>query len=175
MRECGRPMNPCFKSGPVPEKICTERVQPDKIPGLDSRRTGEAMSGYGKINLLGMLLLPAFATLAGIVMFGPRVDTMVSVFGMNTVPMLIGGLFSGLLLRSARKSGGVGRLIALWPTFIPAFIGISWYLGDALFPAEQDPGRVYLAGPQYLLVIAVLAGLCACTACAILRSRRAAA
>ena len=74
------------------------------------------MSGYGKINLLGMVLMPAIATLAGIVMFGPRVDTMVAVFGMNAIPMLIGGLFSGLLLRGAAKAGGVGRWIALWPS-----------------------------------------------------------
>jgi hypothetical protein len=133
------------------------------------------MSGYGKINLLGMLLMPTIATLAGIVMFGPRVDTMVAVFGMNAIPMLIGGLFSGLLLRGCRKSGGVGRSIALWPTLLPAIIGISWYLRDALFPAEQDPGRVYIAGPQYLLVIAILTGLCAWASCAIARSRRAAA
>ena len=132
------------------------------------------MSGYGKINLLGMILMPAIATLAGIVMFGPRVDTMVAVFGMNAVPMLIGGLFSGLLLRGCRKSGGVGRSIALWPTLLPAIIGIAWYLRDALFPAEQDPGRVYIAGPQYLLVIAVLTGLFAWVVCAIVRSRRAA-
>ena len=133
------------------------------------------MTGYGKMNLLGMLAMPAVATLAAVILFGPRVDTMVAVFGMNAIPMLIGGLFSGLLLRGARKSGGVGRSIALWPTLLPAIIGIVWYLRDALFPAEQDPGRVYIAGPQYLLVIVVLTGLCAWVACAIVRSRRAAA
>lgn len=133
------------------------------------------MSGYGKINLLGMVLMPAIATLAGIVMFGPRVDTMVAVFGMNAIPMLIGGLFSGLLLRGAAKAGGVGRWIALWPTLLPAVIGIAWYLRDALVPAELDPGRVYLAGPMYLLPIAILTGLCAWVASLIVRSRRTSA
>ena len=133
------------------------------------------MSGYGKINLLGMLLMPAIATLTGIVMFGPRVDTMVAVFGMNAIPMLFGGLFSGLLLRGCRKYGGVGRAIALWPTLLPAIIGIVWYLSDALFPAEQDPGRVYIAGPQYLLATAIVTGLVAWIVCAIVRSQRAAA
>ncbi len=133
------------------------------------------MSGYGKINLLGMLLMPAVATLTGVVMFGPRVDTMVAVFGMNVIPMLFGGLFCGLLLRSAKKAGGVGRSIALWPTLLPAVVGISWYLRDALFPAELDPGRVYIAGPQYLLAIAVITGLCSWGACVIARSRRTAA
>ncbi len=133
------------------------------------------MSGYGKINLLAMLLMPTVATLTGVLMFGPRIDTMVAVFGMNALPMLIGGLFSGFLLRGAGKSGGVGRSIALWPTLLTAGIGIMWYLRDVLFPAEQDPGRIFLAAPPYLLVIAILMGLCASVVCAMARSRRAAA
>ncbi len=133
------------------------------------------MSGYGKINLLSMLLLPVAATLGAVIMFGPRIDTMVAVFGMNAVPMLAGGLFSGLLLRGARKSGGVGRSITLWPTVLPAIVGIGWYLRDALVPAAQDPGLVYIAGPIYLLALAILTGLCACVACFVVRSRRATA
>ena len=106
-------------------------------------------------------------------MFGPDIDTMVAVFGMNAVPMLIGGLFAGLLLRGASKSGGVGRSLTVWPTVLPAVVGIAWYLRDALFPAELDPGRVYVSGPLYLLSIAIGAGLFAWVACVIVRSRRA--
>jgi hypothetical protein len=131
------------------------------------------MSGYGKINLLSMLLLPVAATSVAVILFGPRIDTMAVVFGMNAVPMLAGGLFSGYLLRGASKSGGVGRSITLWPTVVPAIVGIGWYLRDALFPATQDPGLVYIAGPIYLLVLAILTGLCACVACSVVRSRRA--
>lgn len=133
------------------------------------------MSGYGKINILGMVLMPAVATLAGVVMFGPRVDTMIAVFGMNAIPMLIGGIISGLLLRAAARSGGVGRSVAIWPTILPAIVGIAWYIRDALFPAANDPGRVYLAGPQYLLVIAVVTGVIAWAVSAVVRSRRSAA
>lgn len=130
------------------------------------------MSAQAKLNLLGILIMPAVAMLTGVVMFGPRPDTMAAVFGLNIVPMLIGGLISALLLRSARKAGGAGRSIALWPTFVPAAIGIVWYLSDALFPAENDPGRVYIAAPQYLLGIAILVGIVAAIGCAIARSRR---
>lgn len=130
------------------------------------------MSGYGKLNLLGMLAMPAVATLTAVVMFGPRPDTMVTVFAMNIVPMLIGGLISALLLRGAGKAGGVGRAVALWPTMVPAGIGIVWYLWDALFPAELDPGRVYIAGPQYLVMWACLTGVVAWLACMFVRSRR---
>ena len=55
------------------------------------------MSGYGKTNLIGMILMPTVATLTGVIMFGPRVDTMIAVFIMNAIPMLFGGLFTGLL------------------------------------------------------------------------------
>ena len=129
------------------------------------------MSGYGKINLLGILAMPAVATLAAVIMFGPRGDTLVSVFGMNIIPMLVGGLISALLLRRANKAGGAGRAIALWPTLVPAVVGIAWYLRDALLPAELDPGRVYIAGPQYLLGLAIIMGLISWVTCAIIRSR----
>jgi hypothetical protein len=99
---------------------------------------------------------------------------MVTIFGLNLIPMLAGGGFSGYLLRRARQSGGVGRSITLWPTIFPCIIGSAWYLRDVLFPAAQDPGRVYLAAPVYSLVIAIVTGLFACTACSLVRSRRAA-
>jgi hypothetical protein len=130
------------------------------------------MTGYGKINLLGMITMPAVATLAAFILFGPRVDTMAVVFGLNVVPMLIGGLFTGLLLRGAGKAGGAGRSIALWPTLVPAAIGIVWYLYDALLPAELDPGRVHIAGPQYLVMIAILTGIVAWIGCRLARSSR---
>lgn len=131
------------------------------------------MTGYGKINLLGMLAMPAVATLAAFIMFGPRPDTMLAVFGLNAVPMLIGGLISSLLLRSAGKAGGAGRSIALWPTLVPAAVGIVWYLWDALLPADLDPGRVHIAGPQYLLLLAIAMGIVSWVGCLMARSSRA--
>lgn len=130
------------------------------------------MTGYGKINLLGMLAMPAVATLAAVIMFGPRVDTMVAVFGLNAVPMLVGGLISALLLRGAAKAGGSGRSVALWPTLVPAGVGIVWYLWDALLPADLDPGRVHIAGPQYLLLLAIVMGIVSWGACRIARASR---
>jgi len=130
------------------------------------------MSGYGKLNLLGMLIMPLVAALVVVVLYGPRIDTMLVVFGMNAIPMLMGGLFSALLLRGATKAGGIGRGIALWPTMIPAAIGVIWYLWDALFPAELDPGRVYIAGPIYLVIWASIAGIASWVACVVARSRR---
>ena len=130
------------------------------------------MSGYAKLNLLGMLIMPVVATLAAVVVFGPRFDTMLWVFGMNAIPMLFAGLFSALLLRGANKAGGIGRGIALWPTLIPAAIGVVWYIWDASIPAELDPNRVYIAGPLYFLGWAFIAGIASWLVSIVVRSRR---
>jgi len=133
------------------------------------------MTAYGKINLAGIVLLPLTTALTAYIMFGPRVDTMVTVAGLNAVPMLIGGLISALLLRGARKAGGSGRFIAVWPTLVPAAVGIVWYLTGALAPAELDPGREYIAGPQYLLMLAIITGIVAWIGCRIVRRSSASA
>ncbi len=130
------------------------------------------MTTYGKLNLLGMLIMPVVATLTAVMMFGPLPDMMAAVFGINAIPMLIAGLISALLLRSANKFGGAGRSVAIWPTLILAAIGVVWYLWGAFLPAEADPGREYLAVPQYLLVLAFVVGLIAWIGCRIARARR---
>jgi hypothetical protein len=113
------------------------------------------MTIYGKMNLLAMVGLPAAAALAALIVFGPRADTILAVFGLNLVVTLFGGLFAALLLRGARKAGGAGAGIALWPSVIPAVFGAAWYLWRAVSPEDVAPGREYIAGPQYLLLMAV--------------------
>jgi len=107
------------------------------------------------MNLLAMVGMPAAAALAALIVFGPRADTVVTVFGLNLVVTLFGGLFAALLLRGARKAGGRGASIALWPSVVPAVFGAVWYLWRAVSPEEVAPGREYLAGPQYLLMMAI--------------------
>ncbi len=112
------------------------------------------MSKYGKINLIGMLGLPLVAVVGSIIIFGLLIETQLFVLWTNAVPMLIGGLVSGLLLRSARKSGSRGSYIALLPTLVPATFGVLWYLLGVVAPGA-DSGREYFAGPFYLLVWAI--------------------
>ena len=126
------------------------------------------MSSYGRINLIGMLALPVVAVIGSIAIFGVRVDTQLFVLGTNAVPMLIGGLVSGLLLRSVRKSGGKRQFVALLPTLVPAGFGILWYLFGAV-SLSGDAGREYFAGPFYLLAWAFAATIAACVACAVTR------
>lgn len=130
------------------------------------------MTSYGKFNLLAMLGLPAAAALAALIVFGPRPDTLLAVFGLNLVVTLFGGLFAALLLRGARKAGGVGAGIALWPSVIPAVVGAGWYLWRAVSPEEVAPGREYIAGPQYLLLMVFALWIVAWIGCRIVRLRR---
>ncbi len=132
------------------------------------------MTNFGKVNLLAMLGLPAAATLAAYIVFGPRADTLGTIFGLNLVVTLFGGSFAALLLRGARKAGGTGAGIALWPSVIPAAFGAAWYLYRALNPEEVAPGREYIAGPQYLLLMAIGLWIVAWIAGRVVRARKAA-
>ena len=129
------------------------------------------MTGYGKLNLLGMAALPVAATLAAFISWGPLVDTMVAVFLINSIPMLLGGLISGLLLRGANRARA-GQMIALWPTLIPAALGVVWYLWRAFLPEEVAPGREHLAAPQYLLLGVLVLAIVAWIGCRIARARQ---
>lgn len=129
------------------------------------------MSKYGKWNLAGMLALPLAAALAALILFGPDPAPMVTAAALNAVPMLIGGAISGLLLRGATKAGGAGRGVALWPTLIPAAIGVAWYLWRAIAPSPVAPGAEHIAGPQYLLGAVVITGIVAWILCRIARAR----
>ena len=132
------------------------------------------MTAYGKLNLLGMVMLPVAAVLAAMIVFPIRGDTLLAVAAMNALPMLIGGIISGLLLRGANRAG-TGRLIALWPTLIPAAIGVVWYLWRAVLPEAVAPGREYLAIPQYLLLGVLVLGLVAWIGCRLARAGQSAA
>ena len=133
------------------------------------------MSRYGKANLLAMIALPAVAALAALIVFGPRLDTLAAVFGINLVVTLFGGLFAALLLRGARRAGWRGAGIALWPSVIPAAFGAAWYLFRAVSPEEVAPGREYIAGPQYLLLMTIALWIIAWIAGRVVRARQAAA
>ncbi len=128
------------------------------------------MTGYGRMNLAGMLMLPVTASLAALIVFGARSDTLLTVFALNLVPMLISGLVSWLLLRGATRAGK-GQGIALWPTLIPAVLGAVWYLWRAFVPDPVAPGAEYIAGPQYLLMAVVLLSIVAWVGCRIARAR----
>lgn len=129
------------------------------------------MTAHGRINLLAMFLLPIAASIAALLVFGTRSETLVTVFALNLVPMLIATPVAGLLLRGSRRAGGRGRNIALWPSVIPAVLGAVGYLWYAVMPDGQAPGFEYIAGPQYLLILVIVLSIVAWIGVRVVRSR----
>lgn len=128
------------------------------------------MSNYGKYNLYAILGLPVIAALGSIVVFGFLPDTIVFVFGVNLLPMLIGGLVAALLLRFAARPGSKGQLIAILPSLVPAVFGIVWYAGGVITSGSFDAGREYFAVPLYLVMWVLAMSIVALIGCLIARS-----
>jgi len=105
------------------------------------------MSGIGRLNLLGIFAMPVFAALASIIVFGEEnyAQVQVFVFGTNLIPMLIGGVVSAFLIRSANKKSK-NKWVAISPTLLPAGLGILWYLIGIINTSAYDAGREFLLG-----------------------------
>lgn len=132
------------------------------------------MTRYGKLNLFGMVLMPGAAVVAALIVSLSQKDwargaTLATVFIMNAIPALWGGIAAGLLLRGTRKAGGKGAGIALWPILVPALAGAAWYLWRAVSPAEIAPQAEYMTGPQYLLLAVIVLNIVAWIGCRIAR------
>jgi hypothetical protein len=116
------------------------------------------MSSDGKKILLSIIVLPLVAVFGALIVFGGRSDTLIFVFGTNLIPMLIGGFFSGLLIRAVNRSNGAAankRWIALAPVGFPLILGVLWYLLSIVNQGSFDSGREFFAGPIYLVGLAV--------------------
>jgi hypothetical protein len=117
------------------------------------------MSKQGRLNLLGMLLLPvAVVVAAGIAtangVWNAYADTYIFLFALNSVVTVPAAIFSGLFLR--RSAGDTARWVAILPTLIPSVYGAVWYLWRAVFPAKIAPGAEYIGAVQYLMIGMIL-------------------
>ncbi|MEC9376104.1 MAG: hypothetical protein VYA80_07005 [Pseudomonadota bacterium] len=125
---------------------------------------GTVMSSDGKRILLSIIGLPLLAVFGALIIFGGKSDTLIFVFGTNLIPMLISGLFSGLLIRTFNKSGsGIEKIrrIALAPITVTVAFGVVWYLLSLVNLGGYDSGREYFAGPLYLIGLSIGAGVIA--------------
>ena len=114
------------------------------------------MTTQGKLNLLGIVLLPAAAVLGAAIatsngVFQAGTDTYIFIFALNCVVTLPAVLLSSLFLR--RSLGKKSRWIAILPTLVPVAIGSFWYVWRGISPAVVAPGAEYIGAPQYLVVI----------------------
>jgi len=114
------------------------------------------MTTQGKLNLLGIILLPGAAVLGAALatsngVFNAYTDTYIFIFALNCVVTLPAALLSGLFLR--RSLGNKSRWIAILPTLVPVAIGSYWYIWRGISPAAVGPVAAYIGAPQYLIVI----------------------
>ncbi len=123
--------------------------------GIVFIRQHHGMTTQGKLNLLGIVLLPAAAVVGAVLatsngVFEAYKDTYVFLFALNCVITVPAALMSALFLR--RSSGNISRWIAILPTVVPVAVGSVWYLWRGIVPASVAPGAEYIGAPQYLLV-----------------------
>jgi hypothetical protein len=116
------------------------------------------MTSYGRINLISMIAMPVLAMVAAAItpaLDRPYLATFVTVFVINLIVMLIGGLGTALMIRGARRRGVPASPVVLLPSLVPAIVGSAWYLFRAIEPEAVAPGAEFLAVPQYLLPVAL--------------------
>jgi len=115
------------------------------------------MTQYGKLNLLGMVIVPAAAGIAALASFGLNSTAFITIVAMNCIAVVIAVLFSGLLLRKANNGASIA--LALLPMLVPSIWIAGWYLFRVVSPAEVAPGTMYLAAPQYHVMVVLALGL----------------
>jgi len=115
------------------------------------------MTKYGKLNLLGMASVPLMAVVSSLIVFPGNMDAAMSLFGINLLPVLIGGLFSWLMLRKANND--TASVVAILPTIVPAAWIVGWYMWRLISPAIVAPGAEYIAAPQYHILAVIAVGL----------------
>jgi len=132
------------------------------------------MSSDGQKILLSIIAVPLLASVGAFLLFNSEAESIGStvgfVFGTNLLPMLIGGVFSGLLIRAVNKSNGAAankRWIALAPVGLLLIFGVVWYLVALINMGSFDAGREYFSGPLYLLGLSLCAGVLASIAYAV--------
>ena len=116
------------------------------------------MTSYARINLISMIAMPVLAMVAAAItpaLDQPYLATFVTIFVINLVVMLIGGLGTALMIRGARRRGVTASPVVLLPSLVPAIVGSAWYLFRAVVPETVAPGAEILAVPQYLLFAAI--------------------
>ena len=108
-------------------------------------------------NRRALLTLPLVAVISSALTIEVDIIALLTLAGINFIPIFISYLFARFLLNRTRKDKA--QIISVISPIMISFTTSIWYVMRVLFPVETSPGIEHLAIPQMILIGAVIFGL----------------
>ncbi len=108
-------------------------------------------------NLRALVILPVVAMISSALTIEIDLLALLTVAGINFIPIFISYLFARFLLNRTRTAKA--QIISVISPITISFSTSIWYAMRVFFPVETSPGIEHLAIPQMILIGAVIFGL----------------
>jgi len=108
-------------------------------------------------NLRALVILPVVAMISSALTIEIDLLALLTVAGINFIPIFISYLFARFLLNRTRNVKA--QIISVISPIVISFSTSFWYAMRVFFPVETSPGIEHLAIPQMILIGAVIFGL----------------
>ena len=108
-------------------------------------------------NLRALVILPVVAMISSALTIEMDLLALLTVAGINFIPIFISYLFARFLLNRTRTAKA--QIISVISPITISFSTSLWYTMRVFFPVETSPGIEHLAIPQMILIGAVIFGL----------------
>tara|TARA_Y100000590_G_scaffold453880_1_gene599703 strand:+ start:588 stop:977 length:390 start_codon:yes stop_codon:yes gene_type:complete len=108
-------------------------------------------------NLRALVILPVVAMISSALTIEMDLLALLTVAGINFIPIFISYLFARFLLNRTRTAKA--QIISVISPITISFSTSLWYAMRIFFPVETSPGIEHLAIPQMILIGAVIFGL----------------
>ena len=108
-------------------------------------------------NLRALGILPVVAMISSALTIEMDLLALLTVAGINFIPIFISYLFARFLLNRTRTAKA--QIISVISPITISFSTSLWYTMRVFFPVETSPGIEHLAIPQMILIGAVIFGL----------------
>ena len=108
-------------------------------------------------NLRALVILPVVAMISSALTIEIDLLALLTVAGINFIPIFISYLFARFLLNRTRNVKA--QIISVISPIMISFSTSLWYAMRVFFPVETSPGIEHLAIPQMILIGAVIFGL----------------
>jgi hypothetical protein len=108
-------------------------------------------------NLRALVILPVVAMISSALTVEIDLLALLTVAGINFIPIFISYLFARFLLNRTRNVKA--QIISVISPITISFSTSLWYAMRVFFPVETSPGIEHLAIPQMILIGAVIFGL----------------